>query len=617
MTRRIAYARKLLADALLWGSAPLLAYLFRFDGAIPATMLPGLVALVLGGLAIKLVALFAFGLHRQSWKHASFRDTVVVVRAVFVVGVAEIAFGLVIAALLPLPRSVLPLSVLLGALFMFGVRALRRAAHQWQLRRRGLPIADGARNALIVGGGEAGYLVVREMQRHPDAGLLPGAIVDDDPSKHALSLDGVQVVGPLDEIPALLREGSFAEVVIAIGSADGALIRRVRSLVAEADPEMPVRVVPGLYEVLSGDVNVSRLRLVQVEDLLRRPPVPIDRLSVREYVAGRTVLVTGAGGSIGSELVRQLVRCGPERVIALGHGENSIFELQQDLARLGNRVPVVPLIASVRDRERLRVAFERYEPEVVFHAAAHKHLPLMEANPEQAVFTNVGGTRNVVEVALEAGAERFVNISTDKAVNPASALGASKRLAERLVRQAALRAAPEQRFVTVRFGNVLGSRGSAVRVFREQIERGGPVTVTDPRMTRYFMTIPEACQLVLQAASFGQNGITYLLDMGQPVRILDLAHDMIRLSGLRPDDDVHIVFTGVRPGEKLHEELLIDSEDSLPTPHPHVRAAVAEDVDGPALRATLATLFEAAHRGQQERVRAMLVEVGRSVVSAD
>ena len=614
------FPQKLVADVLLWGSAPLLAYLFRFDGAIPPEVLPGLAWYASIGLVLKLFAVIAFRLNIQSWKHASFRDTIAVGRAVAVVGAAEVAVGLAIHALMPLPRAVLPLSVLLGALLLFGARALRRVLHTKGCLRAAGPATVDGRRVVIVGAGEGGHLVVREMLRHPQAGLQPVAILDDDRAKHGLMIDGVPVLGAIDRLPAVLRDQAAVEVVLAIASADGALIRRVQALANQASRPMQVRVIPGVYEVLAGDVNVSRLREVRIEDLLRRPPVVVDLSPVRAYVDGRTVLVTGAGGSIGSEIVRQVAGCAPARIVMVGRGENSIYELERDLERIGVGVPTSAVIADVRDRHSLRAVFERYGPQVVFHAAAHKHLPLMEGNPEQAVFNNIGGTRNVLELALETGVERLVNISTDKAVRPSSVLGASKHVAELLVKEAASRAGPDQEFVSVRFGNVLGSRGSVLPVFRRQIGRGGPVTVTDSAMTRYFMTIPEACQLVLQAGALARNGTTYLLDMGQPVRIVTLAEDMIRLSGLRPYDDVQIVFTGARPGEKMHEELLTEAEDALPTEHPHVRATAAADdrMEHGRLHALVEELLDAARSGQAKQVRAMLrAGVPFAAVAAD
>ena len=387
------------------------------------------------------------------------------------------------------------------------------------------------------------------------------------------------------------------------------------------NPLVPVRVVPGVYEVLSGDVSVSRLREVRIEDLLRRASVPVDLSPVRGYLEGRTVVVTGAGGSIGSELVRQLVQVGVAKVVALGHGENSIFELMQGLARQGRAARdiaddtperpgrdelVVPVIADVRDPARILQVFELHRPHVVFHAAAHKHVPFMERNPEQAILNNLEGTRNVLAAAGAVGVARLVNVSTDKAVNPSSVKGASKRLVECLVKDAATGDDGERTFVSVRFGNVLGSRGSVIPVFRAQIEAGGPVAVTDPQMTRYFMTIPEAVQLVLQAGALATPGSVYFLDMGQPVRIAQLAEDMIRLSGLRPHVDVEIRYTGVRPGEKLFEELATGGEDTQPTAHPKVFVATAPDLSGAELHRTVEALIAAARAGEGARIGELL-----------
>jgi FlaA1/EpsC-like NDP-sugar epimerase len=485
---------------------------------------------------------------------------------------------------------------------------MRRIVHALVRRRLHPRPAVPGRRVLVVGAGEAGHLVVREMLRHPDAGLVPVAIVDDDRAKRNLTIEGVPVVGPLDHIPRLLRSGGIHEVVMAIGSADGALVRRVRTLVTEAAPTMPVQVVPGVYELLSGHVSVSRLREVQIEDLLRRPAVPIDLAPVRGYLAGRTVMVTGGGGSIGSELVRQLVQVGVARVVALGHGEDGIYRLLEDLGRRGVTTEVVPVIADVRDLDRLRAVFDRYRPAVVFHAAAHKHVPLMEANPEQAVLNNVEGIRNLVDVAREFGVQRLVNISTDKAVNPSSVMGGSKRLAECVVKDASSADSACRTFVSVRFGNVLGSRGSVIPLFRRQIAAGGPVTVTDPDMQRYFMTIPEAVQLVLQAGALASPGGVYFLDMGQPVRIAQLAEDMIRLSGLRPHDDIEIQYTGARPGEKLFEELTTNGESAVATSHPKVFVTEAPDLSGAALHEALDAILAAARLGDAERVVALLRE---------
>ncbi len=415
-----------------------------------------------------------------------------------------------------------------------------------------------------MGAGSAGAMMVRELRENPQVGLEPVAFVDDDPQKRDMSIHGVPVLGGSEEIPRLARQLGVQQVIIAMPSAPGRSIRRVLELCERAG--VRAKSMPGIYELLDGKVSVRQLRDVQIEDLLRRKPVRTDIGAVYELLRGRRVLITGGGGSIGSELCRQVLRCEPSELIVLGHGENSVFAIEGALRRAAPRaVTITPVIADIRFPERIDAIFARHQPEIVFHAAAHKHVPLMEANPAEAITNNVLGTRNLLRAAEASGVRHFVMISSDKAVNPTSVMGASKRVAELLVHQAALRTG--RPFVAVRFGNVLGSRGSVVLTFKEQIAAGGPVTVTHPEMTRYFMTIPEAVQLVLQAATLGSGGEVFTLDMGEPVKIVDLARDMIELSGLEVGRDIEIAFTGIRPGEKLYEELFVAGEDYERTFH--------------------------------------------------
>jgi FlaA1/EpsC-like NDP-sugar epimerase len=620
---------KAAADVGVWGGMPVVAYLLMFDGRVPEALVPGLVGWVALGTPAKALAVWAFGLHRQSWRHVTFRDAVRVLGALGIGFALEIAIALAVRSQTPLPRLSIPLTLLLSAMALVGMRASRRLWAGRERQRHAPPVA-AVHRVLVVGAGETGRLVVAEMRRHPEAGLQATGLVDDDPHKRNLLIDGVPVLGVIDALPRLQRTHPFDQVVLAINAADGALVRRVKRLVEACDPPVPLRLVPGMVDILAGGVRTTRLRDVRIEDLLRRDSETIDLAPVRAYLAGTTVLVTGGGGSIGSELVRQLLRVGVARVIALGHGENSLFELMQRLGRRRDDLPlaaeVVPVVADVRDPDALRQVFARYRPDVVFHAAAHKHVPLMEAHPEQAVLNNVLGTRHVVAAAVAHGVRRLVNISSDKAVNPTSVMGATKRLAEQVVRQAAIgsgapsgagassggtaggeaNAAAPRTYVSVRFGNVLGSRGSVIPLFRRQIEEGGPVTVTDPGMTRYFMTIPEAAQLVLQAGALAEPGAVYYLDMGQPVRITDLAEDMIRLSGLRPHVDVELAYVGMRPGEKLYEELTTRSEVASGTAHAKVFRATA-GADGIAgLDARIDALAAAARAGGAERVRELL-----------
>jgi FlaA1/EpsC-like NDP-sugar epimerase len=450
-------------------------------------------------------------------------------------------------------------------------------------------------------------MLAREMVRRPDTGVIPIGYLDDDPTKRKKRFYAVPVLGTIDDMARVAMTHDIEEILIAMPSEGPEVIRRVLDKANEAN--LPHRAIPGIFDILNGSVNISQLREVAIEDLLRRSPVTLDTTKIASYIHGRTVLVTGAGGSIGSEIVRQICAFDPARIILFGRGENSIFHIDAEMARLWPNIPRVAVIGDVRDSDVLDSVFRRHRPDVVFHAAAHKHVPLMEANPDQAIFNNVGGTKNLVELALQYEVERFVNVSTDKAVNPTSIMGASKRVAEEVVACAALRAAPVQQFVSVRFGNVLGSRGSVIPFFKEQIKRGGPVTVTHEGMTRYFMTIPEASQLVLQAGSLGENGTVFVLDMGEPVRIIDLANDLIRLSGLEPGRDIEIEITGLRPGEKLFEELLTAEEGTSASMHEKIFRARRKPIDAALFEAQLESLFACAEQRDSVAIRSALASM--------
>jgi FlaA1/EpsC-like NDP-sugar epimerase len=441
--------------------------------------------------------------------------------------------------------------------------------------------------------------------RNPQLNLRPVAFVDDDQEKVKKDIHGVRVAGTLHQLASIVERSRAQEVIIAIPTAPGHVVRRVADICRLEG--IPFRTMPGIYELLGGKVSVNRLREVDISDLLRREAASIDDEAVGRTLAGKRVLVTGAGGSIGLELCRQVSRWAPAELIVLGHGENSIFEALLDLQEGNGGVPMHPVIADVRDPARMRAVFDQFQPHVVFHAAAHKHVPLMEMNPEEAVTNNVMGTRTVVDAALAAGTERLVLISTDKAVQPYSVMGATKRVAELIVREAALRS--RRPFVSVRFGNVLGSRGSIVPLFKRQIARGGPVTITHPEMRRYFMTIPEAVHLVLQAASMGEGGEVFVLRMGDQILILDLAEDLIRLSGLEPGRDVEIVFTGARAGEKLSEALWDEGVTYSRTPHPDIVSVEEEtSLSGEMLDATVGELLRLAREGDTGAILGLLSE---------
>lgn len=586
-------------DLFLWGLAAPLAFWLRLESPWPQYR-EALIAYTLLGLPVKALLVFAFGLYRQSWQRIGVRDLYSLVQAVGLGLVVLSAVSFFIYPHQPLPRSVPLIEGGLSLLLLGGVRLFRRLLHE-QSRAVEAKKNQQARRVLIVGAGEAGTIIAREMLRHPEAGLVPVGFLDDDPSKRRQRFGGLPVMGGIEDLPSAVRKAQADEVLIAIPSAPGRVVRRVVELARKEG--VSHRIIPGIYEILSGKVSISQIREVDVEDLLRREPVRLNLEEIAGYLENRVVLVTGAGGSIGSEIVRQVARFRPRRVILLGRGENSLYQIEREIERNWPELAWRTVVADVRDREKLQYVFSVYRPEVVFHAAAHKHVPMMELNPDEAILNNVGGTKNLVELALEHGVERFVNISTDKAVNPTSVMGASKRVAEYLVQWAARRAREGQVFVSVRFGNVLGSRGSVIPLFKEQIRLGGPVTVTHPEMMRYFMTIPEAAQLVLQAGGLGQNGAVYVLDMGEPVKIVDLARDLIRLSGLEPGVDIEIVFNGVRPGEKLFEELLTAEEGTEASKHEKIFVARNSGVPDEVLEPLLEKLFEAAATRDPEKLR--------------
>lgn len=585
---------KYLIDLTLWGTATLLAYGFRK----PSLLYVGVTGNVWGYLLLSVLVMGAvawyYQISRQTWQRVGVLDLNSLARAVALATLVIFALGFIFQGWLQLPRSVPILAGVLGLLMMGGVRLLARSLSE-HVRRQD---AGTQQRVLIVGAGDAGSLIAREMQRHPEAGLLPIGFLDDEPSKARQSVVGLPVFGQINDLVLIAQREGAQEILIAVPSASGDFVRRVVDLARDA--HLRYRIIPGVFEILSGNVSINQIRDVDLEDLLRRPPVKLNTHEIAEYLRRRVILVTGAGGSIGSEIVRQIAAFNPSTVLLFGRGENSVFSIQQELARNWPEIKQIGLIGDVRDESRLRSVFEDYRPEVVFHAAAHKHVPLMEQTPSEAILNNVLGTKNVVTLCLEFGVERLVNISTDKAVNPTSVMGASKRVAEMIVSAGATRARETQALVSVRFGNVLGSRGSVVPTFMAQIRAGGPITVTHPEMVRYFMTIPEAARLVLQAGGLAENGKVYVLDMGAPVKISDLAHDVIRLSGAQ---NIDVVYSGIRPGEKLYEELLTSGEGTDATTHSEIFSAKLGGVDEGMISAQLNILFAHAGRNDSAAIR--------------
>jgi len=599
------------------------AYLLRFEFAVPDREIGNAFQQLPYVVIVQFAALVLAGVYSFIWRYVGMGE----IKAFLY---AALWSGLVLAVLrFSLPSRYgewkVPLSVILmGTILAFGgvlaLRVLRRHFYEMSQRRERATTSSGSElvPTLLVGAGRAGVLAAREIVGRGDMNLDVKGFVDDDVEKRGAVIHGIRVLGTTEDLPRLVKELGISQVVITIAQISRQEILRLIGLCRKI--QVAVRIIPGLYEVLQGKVHVTRIRSVQIEDLLGREPVYLDEHEIGQFLAGKRVMVTGAGGSIGSELVRQIARFQPAKILLVERAEFALFEIDAELQRTRPEIEVMPLVADVCDEARMRTIFGEHAPQVVFHAAAHKHVPMMEANPGEAIKNNILATRLLGELAGEHGVEAFVMISTDKAVRPTSIMGATKRVAELAVQDLAKRYST--RYIAVRFGNVVGSAGSVVPIFREQIRRGGPVTVTHPEMRRYFMTIPEAAQLVLQAGAIGDGGEIFILDMGQPVRILDLAEEMITLTGLRPYVDMDIVFTGLRPGEKLFEELELSGEQIAKTRHPkiyigklnpyptneieealRVMVDLARHVDGTAVRKFLNSFLPEASLGVRRSTR--------------
>ncbi len=596
----------LIVDLLLIAISVLGTFVLRFElGPLFYQYLPFAYWMMAAALVIKPAVYYFFGLYRRLWYYASVEELKLITAAVTtssallaLVMLLLYSFGVVSAYL----RSVFVIDWLLALFLAGGMRftfRLLAESRQNQLATHGVR----TKHVLIVGAGDAGALVVRELQKNPQLNLIPVGFLDDNETKLKQQIHGIPVVGTINELTRVLERQHVDEVIIAIPSAPGRVVRVVADVARLKG--VPFRTMPGIYELLGGKVSVSRLREVEIADLLRRQPTRLNDEMIGTALSGKTVLVTGAGGSIGMELCRQIARWGPSLLIMLGHGENSIFEGLLELKDSFPSLNIRPVIADVRDRMRLDCVFAEMNPQVVFHAAAHKHVSLMEVNVEEAVTNNILGTRNLVDTSLAHRVERLVMISSDKAIRPANVMGATKRVAEMLVLDAAYRTGLP--YSVVRFGNVLGSRGSVVPIFKRQIAHGGPITITHPDMKRYFMTIPEAVYLVLQAASMGTCGETFVLNMGQQVRIMDLAEDLIRLSGLEPGRDIEIVFTGVKPGEKLSEELWDEGHQFRVTEHPDIfRLDITEPLRGERLEQSVDEVIHLAREGNVTEIIQLL-----------
>ncbi|MCI6870529.1 MAG: polysaccharide biosynthesis protein [Selenomonadales bacterium] len=568
MKNKIGQLYYVLFDAAVLSIVPFIALLLRLDGDTSSNYFDVLLNVVLLGVIIKVAVFLFYGVYNRIWRYATIKDMFAIIGACTIGGVIVALLGLCLEV--KLPRSIYIISYILDVGMICFSRLVVRMLLLMNQRD-----GDAPENSLvIIGAGDAGAMIAREMIQRGEGKKLLG-FLDDDDAKVGKRILGYPVLGTSDDIAEIAGQNDIKEIVIAMPSVKGSIIRGIADKCKQTGCK--VKVLPGIYELIDGKVSMQQLRNIDIEDLLRRDSIQLDMQAISEYIEGKTVLVTGAGGSIGSELCRQISKARPEKLLLLGRGENSIYEIHQELIERFGPDMYIPIIADIRDEDRLETVFSRYKPQLVFHAAAHKHVPLMEAQPEEAVKNNIFGTRNVALAADRHGAEAFVMISTDKAVNPTSVMGATKRIAELVVQDINKRS--KTMYAIVRFGNVLGSRGSVVPLFKKQIAKGGPITITDPEMVRYFMTIPEAAQLVLQAGTFSKGGEVFLLDMGEPVKILDMARDLVSLHGLVPDKDIKFVFTGLRPGEKLYEELLTAEEGTQKTTHDRIfQAPIVEEV---------------------------------------
>jgi FlaA1/EpsC-like NDP-sugar epimerase len=566
MSRYLTRGLQIAVDLCVLSAAFWLAFLIRFEFSIPSVWLWIALSAWPLVLAAEYGALLCFNVPKYSWRYVSIREASQIALAMAVASVLLLVPRITgTIDLLFLPLGVACSNLVLAVVGLVGVRGARRTyAEARDRKRRGSERAR--KRVLLIGAGEAGVLVAREIARRPDIGLQAVGFLDDDKLKVGTHIGGLPVLGTTAELVEVAQRKRIARVLITIANAAGSEIRRITMACREAN--LDTKIIPGIYEIVGDQVNLSRIREVAIEDLLGREPVQLDELLINGSIRNEVVMVTGAGGSIGSELCRQVCRFAPKRLVLVERFENALFEIHRELHKEHPTLDIAPCIADVTDAARMEHVFERHHPSVVFHAAAHKHVPMMESNPGEAVKNNVGGTRLLANLSDRFGVARFVLVSTDKAVNPTSVMGATKRVAE--IYTQALGQRSKTRFVTVRFGNVLGSNGSVIPIFKEQIARGGPLTVTHPEMKRYFMTIPEASQLVLQAGAMGDGGEIFILDMGEPVKIIELARDLIRLSGLRPDEDIAINVSGIRPGEKLFEELSTDTEHADKTKHPKI-----------------------------------------------
>ena len=552
----------ILADVLLLNLSLLLSFILRFDDRWLSRFTPAYLLII---SIIGLLTLYFLGLYNKMWRYASIAELKIIIKAIVLTNVF-FAFVLVFLQIRNFSRSVIIINSLLEIIFLGGIRFSLRLFNNHRRQNKTQNDDLAADKVLIVGANDIAEMIIREIDKNPQCGKEVIGLADNDPKRVDLEIHGKKVLGLWGDISDIIKEYEVSEVIIALPSLPGEKIEEIYDL--SKGPEITVNIVPGIEEIINGQFNLNQIREVRVEDLLGREQVDLDIDQIASQLKDKVVLVTGGGGSIGSELCRQIANFAPQKLIIFDISENNTYFIELELKKEHPNLDFYPIIGNVQDKARVEEIFAQYQPDVVFHAAAHKHVPLMEYNPQEAVKNNIFGTKNVIEVTDKYEAERFVFVSTDKAVNPTNVMGATKRIAEMLVQINHQQS--QTKFMAVRFGNVLGSKGSVIPLFKEQIAEGGPVTVTHKEVERYFMTIPEAAQLVIQASALGDGGEVFVLDMGEPVKIIDLAKDLIKLSGLEVGKDIGIEIIGLRPGEKLYEELLHDHENDISTSHERI-----------------------------------------------
>jgi FlaA1/EpsC-like NDP-sugar epimerase len=584
----------------------LVSYLVRFEFKISQPDLISIRNTLPFLIGIKVFLFFYFRLYRAIWRYFSILDIFNLAKAVFVANLVIILAIFIYNRFEGYPRSVFLLDGILSFLLMGGARLLIRIHYSSKSPRDFFPFLGKTfqgKPLLILGAGQAGEKVIREINDNPKIGFYPMGFLDDDPTKTGRTLQGIPILGKIDEISEISLD--FEEILIAIPSAKGEQMRRIVEVCDKSGKKY--RTLPAIGELIDGSVSLKAIREVTLGDLLGREEVVLDRREIGNYLQNKRILVTGAGGSIGSELVRQISKFYPHSLALLEMSEHNLFQIEMESKQRFGFIPIRSFLVNIQDRKALQRVFNEFSPQVVFHAAAYKHVPIQEMHPWEAVFNNVLGSRNLFEASVEGNVEKFVLISTDKAVRPTNVMGASKRVTEMLMEWFSLN--HQALFMAVRFGNVLGSSGSAVPLFQEQIARGGPVTVTHPEITRYFMSIPEAAQLILQAGAFGKGGEIFVLDMGKPVKIIDLVRDLIKLHGLEPEKDIPIQYVGLRPGEKLYEELITVGENILPTSHKKILVLKNSDADHPQLMQQIDNLIEISRKFNSHEIKIKLKEL--------